>query len=115
MSKSDKIDDTASSLTSLMKTMQDAGFTSMPGFGADWLETMADLGSEMLNFTAARIKQDAQTQQDLLHAKGLAEMQHIQAQFFQKAMNDYAAETARLVGMGKALAPKSDPESASSG
>ncbi len=106
MSKSDKPQDAAASVTNLMDAMQQAGFKSMPGFGTDLLETMADMGSEMLNFTAARVQRDVQTQHDLLQAKGLAEVQHIQAQFFQKAMDDYTAETAKLMDMQKALAPK---------
>lgn len=31
----------------------------------------------MLSFTAARIKEDVQTQHDLLHTKDLADAQHI--------------------------------------
>lgn len=103
---SKKPQDTEASVTNLMDAMQQAGFKAMPGFGTNVLEAMADMGSEMLNFTAARIQQDVQTQHDLLHADGHAEMQHIQAQFFQKAMDDYAAETAKLMNMGKAINPK---------
>ncbi|MCV2891901.1 phasin family protein [Lentibacter sp. XHP0401] len=111
MSKSNKPEDTASSVNNLMKTMQEAGFKPVQGFGTDWLEAMSNIGSEMLDFTAARIKQDVQTQHDLLHAKGLTEIQHIQAQFFQKAMDDYAAEAGKLMKMGKAITPDSSPKS----
>lgn len=106
MSKTDKSQDPEASLNNLMTAMQEAGFKSMPGFGTEQMEAMADLGSEMLNFTATRVQRDVQTQHDLLHAKGLAEVQHIQAQFFQKAMDDYADETVKMLDMGKALAPK---------
>ncbi len=105
MSKSDKPKDTVASAANLMDTMRLAGIKSMSGFGTDVLETVADIGSEVLNFTAARIQRDVQTQHDLLHAKDLAEVQHIQMQFFQKAMDDYAAETAKLIEMQKALTP----------
>lgn len=106
MSKSNKPQDASASVTNLMDSLQQAGFKAMPGFSTDLMETMADMGSEMLNFTAARVQRDVQTQHDLLHAKGLAEIQHIQAQFFQKAMDDYAAETAKLLDLGKKLTPK---------
>lgn len=87
----------------LMKTMQEASVKSMPALGTHWFEIMSDLGSEMLNFTAARIKEDVDTQHKLLHAKELAEVQHIQAEFFQKAVDDYTTEMAKLMDMSKAF------------
>lgn len=93
-------------ITDMLDLMQKSGFGATPGVGPDWLTKMADMGREMLEFTAARMKHDMQMQQDLLQAKGLAEVQQIQAQFFQKAMEDYAAETSRLMGMGKILVEK---------
>lgn len=105
MSKTDK---SQAPLADLMKTVQEASFKSMPGLGTDWFEAMSDVGSEMLNFTAARIKQDVETQHKLLHAKELAEIQHIQAEFFQRAIDDYTAEMAKLMDMGKSLVPATD-------
>ena len=58
---------------------------------------MTDMGSEMLSFIAARVEQDVQTQSALLQAEGVAEVQNIQAQFFQKAMDDYAADAGKLM------------------
>lgn len=105
MAKKDAPNDAASPMANLLEAMQATKLSPMPQ--ADWLERMADVGSEMLSFMAARVGEDVQTQHALMHAKGVAEVQHIQAQFFQKAMDDYAAETAKLVTMGKKIASDS--------
>jgi hypothetical protein len=108
MTKTKKQDDLAPSMTKLMQTLQDASRQTMPGFGAGWMEAMTQMGTEMLEFTAARIKEDAQVQHDLMQAKGIVEVQQIQTQFFQKAMEDYSAESAKLMEMGKSFAPKDE-------
>ncbi|QCO57775.1 hypothetical protein EOK75_19020 (plasmid) [Pseudorhodobacter turbinis] len=105
MSNSGKTENTASTMVDLIKTMQEAGLKSMPFQGTDWLTAMADISSEVMNFTAARLKEDVNTQQALMQAKGLVEIQHIHAEFFQKTMDDYAAETAKLMRMGQTLTP----------
>ena len=104
LKKSEAEDITAPALA-MLKAMQGAGFKDMPDFGSKWFETMNELGTEMLKFIAERMKQDTQTQHDLLQAKGFAEIQHIQAQFVQKAIDDYSAEMAKLMELGKNLTP----------
>ena len=76
---------------------QTAGLGSLSWLGTKWLETMSDVGAEWLSFVAERVKEDVKTQHNLLHAKNLGEIQHIQAQFLQKAMDDYRAETGKIV------------------
>lgn len=107
MTKSDKSANTANPMASMLEAMQSAKFPAMPDLGTSWVENVADYGQEVMNFMAKRVAEDVQTQHALLHAKGVAEVQHIQAQFFQRAMDDYAAETARLMELGKAMAPPS--------
>ena len=82
-------------IASMLEAMQSVKFPNVPDFGTSWFENVADYGQEVLSFMAARVEQDVQTQHALLHAKGVEEVQHIHAQFFQKAMDDYAAESAR--------------------
>lgn len=106
MAKEDKTTQTPSPMTDLMNTMQAAGFKSMAGAGTDWMEAIAEMGSEMMRFTAERIKEDVEARHAILKAKDFAEAQHIQAQFFQKAMDDYRAETAKLVEMGQSMTAK---------
>lgn len=85
-----------------------AAFDPFPAFkplapaawiGTVWAERMADLGSEITTFVAERIKEDVQTQHALLYCKSLAEVQHVQAEFLQKAFDQYQAETGKLVAM----------------
>lgn len=78
-------------------SVQANGLGSMPWLGTAWLETMSDLGSEWLSFVADRVRQDVRTQHELLHAKSVDEIQHIQAAFLQKAMDDYRDETGKIV------------------
>jgi hypothetical protein len=106
MSKTDKPNGIAPSMIGMLQTMQDAGIPTLPGIGTDWMEMMTNINREMLEFTTARIKEDAQTQNDLLQAKGFDDVQKIQTQFFQKAMDDYTAESAKLMDMVKTAAPK---------
>ena len=77
--------------------VQSAGLGSLSWLGTKWLETMSDVGSEWLSFIAERVKEDVKTQHALLHAQTLGEVQHIQAKFLQKAMDDYRDETGKIV------------------
>ena len=74
--------------------------------GALWAETLSELGSEVLHFTAERIRQDVETQHRLLGARSLGEVHHIQAEFVQSAIDQYTAETGRIVELSGALARK---------
>lgn len=90
----------ARQLTDAMAQLQSAGFGSMMGMGTAWVETLSDMSAEMLGFVADRIKEDVKTQHQILHCKDAAELQHIQAQFLQKAFDQYQIETCKLVAMG---------------
>ncbi|MCG3268536.1 phasin family protein [Yoonia sp. I 8.24] len=81
-------------------TVHETLFPSFPGFGTDWMETMTQMGNEVMEFVAARIKEDVQAQQELMQAKDFAEVQAVQAKFFQGAMDDYAAEFAKMMEIG---------------
>jgi hypothetical protein len=74
-----------------------AAFRPWGQFGTVWAEAMADAGAEVLHFVAERVRQDIRTQHRLLHAKDVGEFRHIQAEFVQKAIDQYTAETGRLV------------------
>ncbi len=71
-----------------------------------WIESLADLGSEITSFVAERIREDVKTQHAILHCKSPAELQHVQAQFMQRAFDQYAAETGKLVDMSSEIAAK---------
>ncbi|MBD3665418.1 phasin family protein [Sulfitobacter aestuariivivens] len=94
---------------SAVTQLQEAGLGSMMGMGTAWIEAVSDMSAEVAHFVAERIKEDVKTQHEILHCKNVSDLQHIQAQFIQKAMDQYQAETGKLVEMGtKAFAAKED-------
>jgi hypothetical protein len=101
MTKNDKAKDAMAPMANLIDAMQESSTKMLSGFGSEWFGTMSSVGTEMLAFMSERVKQDIQTQQDLLQAKGIAEIQKLQADFFKKAMEDYSAEMTKLMEIGK--------------
>lgn len=92
-----------------IKQLQEAGFGNMVGLSTAWFETLGDMSAEVVSFVADRIKEDVKTQHELMHCKDVSEMQRIQSKFLQKAMDQYQAETGKLIEMGtKAFSPPSD-------
>ena len=85
------------------EAFQPAQFGSMVGMTQAWVDTMGAMNTEVMSFVAARLHEDIQTQQAMMQAKDLKEMQHIQADFFQKAVEQYQEETGKLVEMGSAI------------
>lgn len=105
----DKTPTTADAPFNALTQLQEAGLGSMMGMGTAWVEAISNMSAEVASFVAERIKEDVKTQHEILHCKDVADLQHIQAQFFQKAMDQYQAETGKLVEMGtKAFAAKKD-------
>ncbi|GEM_PF-3453059 len=66
-----------------------------------WLEFLSDFNSEVLSFLAERVREDVKTQHAILHSKDPEEMRHLQAEFLQTAIDQYTAETGKLVEMGQ--------------
>jgi hypothetical protein len=91
------------------KTPQEAfaaAFGPWGQMGAAWAEAMSGLGGEVMRFLTERVQQDVATQQKLLHATSLDEVRHIQAEFVQKAIDQYTAETGRMVEIGEDMADR---------
>ena len=79
--------------------LQMSGLGALNWLGTRWLEAMGDASAEWVGFLAERIGEDVRTQHALLHAKSFSEVQHIQAAFLQKALDDYRDETGKLLGL----------------
>ncbi|KIN62687.1 hypothetical protein Z946_1550 [Sulfitobacter noctilucicola] len=111
MADKEQVKDTSSTATQppgAPETSSPAGFGNILGMSTAWMEAMNDLSAELASFVAERIKQDVKTQHEMLHCKDIAAFQHIQAQFIQKALDQYHAETGKLVEIGnKAFTLKS--------
>lgn len=86
--------------------LQAYGFNAATGMGVAWVEALTDMGAEVLSFVAERIKEDVKTQHRLLHCRDVGEVQKIQAEFVQTAIEQYNAETGKLVEMSQSLLPR---------
>ncbi len=92
-----------------MAQLQEAGLGNMVGLNAAWFEALGDMSAEVVSFVADRVKEDVKVQHEIMHCKTLTELQHVQSRFLQKAMDQYQAETGKLIEMGtKAFAKNSD-------
>lgn len=95
--------------TNTFAQLQEVGVGNMLGVSTAWMEALSDMGAEFANFFAERIKEDVKTQHKVLHCNNIADLQHIQAQFIQKAMEQYQTETGKLVDMSaKVFSSKPD-------
>lgn len=90
----------------MMRVLQASGFGSMTTMGTAWVEAMSDLGSEFLSFVADRVKEDVQAQHEILHAKDVEEVQKLQAKFIKKAVDQYSAETGKMVALSHSALAK---------
>lgn len=86
---------------SAMLDMQKAGMGPAFWLGTAWLEKLGEVGSELTDFVAERIREDVRTQHEILHCKDPEELQDIQARFISRAVEMYSAETGRLVEMSQ--------------
>lgn len=94
----------APALGATLTEMQRAGFGQLAWLSAAMAETVAVLGAEVVQFTAARLSEDVRLQHALLACRGdLAEMQRLQAEFLREALEQYRAETGRLVELGSGI------------
>ncbi len=82
---------------------QQMGLKSMNLMGVDWVERMSDISAEMFGFMAERFKKDVELQHRLLHCKTPAELQKVQIDFFQTAIDRYTEETGRMMELGQKM------------
>lgn len=109
MSKKPQTDRSAQdAVAETVAEMQRMGLDSMTWMGSDWMERMSDLGSEVLSFVADRVKQDVELQHSLLHCRDAAELHRLQSEFWQKAVDQYAEETGKLIEMGAGMMAPAD-------
>lgn len=97
----DAIGDAAQVMADLMAQYQKMGVNAMSLMGGDWMERMSDMGAEMLKFYTQRVQEDVDLYHKLLHCKSLGEMQELQGEFLQRAINRYTEETGKIIEMGK--------------
>lgn len=60
--------------------------------------------SEIAAFVSERIRQDLDTQSELIRCRNLSEVRDVQSRFFRAAVDQYARETTRLMRLGSEIA-----------
>lgn len=93
-----------------MVAFQTQGLKALTGMNTAWFEAVSDMGSEVMSFLAERIQEDVKTQHQMLHCKDAGELQKIQAEFIQKAIDQYTLETGKLVEMSQKVFETSDSD-----
>jgi hypothetical protein len=86
-----------------------AGLGAAAWISAGMMETLAAMGSEVMQFVAARIAEDMKTQHALLTCKDMVEAQRIQSAFVKTALEQYSASTGKLVELGAGVMTASMP------
>ena len=94
---------TTESMAPLLAAWQGVGLGPLNWLTPHVVERMSDMGSEWLSFVATRVQEDVALQHQLLHAKTPADAQAVQARFLQKALDQYTAETGKMMELGAKL------------
>ena len=96
-------DKTADRMHPLLNGWQAAGLGPLNWLAPNMVERMSDMGSEWLSFVATRVQEDVKLQHALMHAKTPGDVQAVQAKFLQKALDQYSAETGKMMELGAKL------------
>lgn len=83
--------------------LQNRNLGSIALMGTAWVEAISQMGSEVTQFVADRIKEDVKTQHKILHCKDMTELHNLQAEFLQTALEQYAAESGKLLEISNSL------------
>jgi hypothetical protein len=62
---------------------------------------------QITGFVAERIRQDIETQSELLACRTLDDVRQVQSRFFRRAMDQYGAEAGRIMQLGSDVVAKS--------
>ncbi|MEL6887045.1 MAG: phasin family protein [Pseudomonadota bacterium] len=110
MADTNKSKSATESMAPLLAAWQGAGLGPLNWLAPNVVERMSDMGSEWLSFVATRVQEDVALQHQLLHAKTPADAQAVQARFLQTAMDQYTAETGKMMELGAKLFEPVDVE-----
>ena len=75
--------------------------------GAAMLEGLTKAQAEISDFITQRIRQDIETQAEMLRCRTLDDVRDLQARFFKTALDQYAAEMSRLMKIGTDMMERS--------
>lgn len=75
--------------------------------GAAIFDGLGRVQREIATFVADRVRQDIETQRAFLNCRTLDDVQEVQRRFIRSAMEQYAAETTRLMSLGREIMTRS--------
>ena len=87
---------TRESIAAATRTQQQA-VELMERASASMLTGMAEMQKEVAGFVSERIRQDLETQQELLRCRTLDELREVQSRFFRTTLDQYSAEATKLM------------------
>lgn len=102
----------AAGITSPMTDFQRNGLGAAAWMSAAMIETVTALGNEVVQFVTERITEDVRTQHALMHCKDFNDMQRIQTAFLRTALEQYSAESGKLVQLGTGVIASAMPKRA---
>jgi len=95
--KTEATPDPAETWTRFLAAFPTATPGSVPWLNREAAEQMAEMGAEFVQFVSDRIREDVKTQHQLLHCKDAGEVARVQEAFLQTAVDQYTAQTGRMV------------------
>lgn len=102
--KTDKIE-TPDPIATPFNLMEDAGLGSLAWMGTAYAEAWSEIGREVVDFVAERVKQDVAAQQAFMQCRSLPDLQKAQTEFLTNAVAQYTAETGKLADLSAKLLP----------
>lgn len=101
-----------SDMAATMTEAQRNGLGAAAWMSASMIETVTALGNEVVQFMAQRINEDMRTQNALMQCRDLTEMQRIHTEFLQRAVEQYTAESGKLMQLGAGVMTSAMPKRA---
>ena len=87
---------TRESIAAATRTQQQA-VESVERASASMLTGVTEMQKEVAGFVSGRIRQDLETQQELLRCRTLDEVREVQSRFFRTTLDQYSAEATKLM------------------
>jgi hypothetical protein len=110
--------DTPERSAELIESPQDAVIDNVTALQQETVETVEHAGAALLagvgkvqqeiaQFVTQRIREDLETQQQLMRCRSFDDIRDVQARFIKTAMDQYSAETERLLKLGTEMMTRS--------
>ncbi|MSU91655.1 hypothetical protein GE300_18915 [Rhodobacteraceae bacterium 2CG4] len=83
-----------------MEGLRDSSLRTLSLLGTNWMYNISGFTTEVAQFLSDRVQQDFRLQHQLMHCNDMDELRRVQADFVRDALDQYMAETGKLVQLG---------------